>query len=45
MTQTNLILNITPFNNVLTNSNFIKFIVGLEDYIISIIHVKFYKKK
>jgi hypothetical protein len=33
MTPTNLTLNVTPFNNILTNINFIKF-VGLNLYYI-----------
>jgi hypothetical protein len=37
--------NITPLNNALTNSNFVKFTVRLEDYIIQIIYVKLYKSK
>jgi hypothetical protein len=43
MTQTNLTLNVTPLNNTLTNSKFTKSTVKLEDYIIYIIYVKFYK--
>jgi hypothetical protein len=36
--------NVTPLNNALTNSNFTKFIVRLEDYNhIHHIYVKFYK--
>jgi hypothetical protein len=34
MIPTSSTLNVTPLNNTLTNSNFIKSIVGLKDYII-----------
>jgi hypothetical protein len=35
--------NVTPLNNILTNLNFTKFTVRLENYMISIIYIKFYK--
>jgi hypothetical protein len=35
--------NVTSFKNALTNSNFIKFNVGLKVYNVQIIYVKLYK--
>jgi hypothetical protein len=41
LTPTNLTPKVIHFNNVLTDINFIEFIVGLKVYIIRIICVKF----